>query len=71
MAIDPLLTVKEVAAILKMKPNFVRGVANSGDLVGVRMGRHWRFTREAVRDFIRKGGSAGESPVRPRDEEDE
>lgn len=47
-----LLTVKDVAAILNCSHSFVLERARSGELIGCRMGRLWRFSQGAVDNYV-------------------
>ena len=47
-----LLSVREVAAILNCSQSFILARARRGELTGYRMGRLWRFSREAVDNYI-------------------
>lgn len=55
----PLLTVNEVAQLLRMKPPVVYRAANSGELPCYRLGRCLRFSRGDVDRWLeaRKEGS--------------
>ena len=55
--IDDLLTVEEVAALLKVKPSWVyeRIRARRGEkLPHVKLGHYVRFERAAVEEFVRR-----------------
>jgi excisionase family DNA binding protein len=49
---DPLLTVEEVAAYLRMKPATIRAKARRGDLPGIKVGgdhrSRWLFKRSRI-----------------------
>jgi len=47
------LTTKEVAAILRCSPEKVLGIRAAGKLVGMRCGRDWLFSRDAVEEYLR------------------
>lgn len=49
---DDMLTVKEVAAYLKVSENTVYNYLNRGELNGVKVGRSWRITRASIRDYL-------------------
>ncbi|MDB5098875.1 MAG: Helix-turn-helix domain [Cyanobacteria bacterium RYN_339] len=46
------LTSKEVAKILRCKPETVQGYIRSGALAGTKIGRAWLTTRVAIADFL-------------------
>lgn len=59
---DDVLTLEEVAALLKLQPETVRSRAEDGDLPGRRFGKEWRFARVAVLAWL----ADGETPARKR-----
>jgi excisionase family DNA binding protein len=56
MPIDEVLTLEEVAALLKVSPGAVRSCAEEGELPGRRLGKDWRFARAAVLAWLADGG---------------
>jgi excisionase family DNA binding protein len=54
-----LLTVEEVAGILRCHKATIRDYANEGVLPAVRLGRVMRIPAEAVEAFIKSGGTKG------------
>jgi excisionase family DNA binding protein len=55
--VDEVLTVKEVADLLKVKPSWVYdriSPKHGGRLPHIRLGRYIRFERFAVLDFLRR-----------------
>jgi excisionase family DNA binding protein len=58
-----VLTAEQLAELLQVDVKTVRSLAARGELPGRRIGRHWRFSREAVLEWLatptRKGGLAG------------
>lgn len=55
---DEVLTVDEVAALLKIEPNTVRALCRRGELPGVKLGKHWRFLRSEILAAIRPAAPA-------------
>jgi excisionase family DNA binding protein len=55
--VDDVLTIEDVAALLKVSPDAVRSRAEHGDLPGRRFGKAWRFSRIAVLDWLADGES--------------
>ena len=47
-----LLTVAEVAILMRVSRMTVYRLVNSGDLAAARVGRSFRVSREAVRDYL-------------------
>jgi excisionase family DNA binding protein len=58
-----VLTVEQLAELLQVDEKTVRGLATKGELPGRKLGRHWRFSRQAVLDWLatpeRKRRAAG------------
>jgi excisionase family DNA binding protein len=52
---DEVLTLEEVAALLKLSPDVVRSLAEEGELPGRRVGKDWRFARVAVLAWLAAG----------------
>lgn len=55
---EELLTVEDVAPLLKVRPEWVYAAVRRGDFPHVKVGRYIRFTREQVDAWIRAGGTA-------------
>jgi excisionase family DNA binding protein len=55
---DELLTVEQVAEILKVTPYTVRRFLREKKIIGVKVGRPWRIRRSALRQFIEEGEQA-------------
>ena len=58
-----MLTVEQLAELLQVDEKTVRSLASDGDLPGRKIGRHWRFSRQAVLEWLatpeRKRRAAG------------
>jgi excisionase family DNA binding protein len=58
-----VLTVEQLAQLLQVDEKTVRSLAAKGDLPGRKVGRHWRFSRQAVLEWLalpeRKRRAAG------------
>ncbi len=52
MGISDILTVKEVAALLKTTCQQVRKLIRNEELLAVRVGREWRIPMQYLVDFI-------------------
>ena len=57
-AVDEVLTLEEIARLLKVPPDAVRSRAEQGELPGRRFGKEWRFARIAVLAWL----AGGETP---------
>jgi excisionase family DNA binding protein len=47
-----LLTVDEVAKILRLKPETIRSMARRGDLPAIKLGRVWRFRSSSITQML-------------------
>lgn len=47
-----LLTVNEVAKILRLKPETIRSMARREDLPAIKLGRVWRFRRSSINQLL-------------------
>jgi len=47
-----LLTVKEVAALLRVSAQTLYKMLEAGDIPAVKVGSQWRFDRDKIRDWI-------------------
>ncbi len=56
---DEVLTLAEVAAMLKLAPDAIQARAERGDLPGRRFGDEWRFSRLAVLAWLADGDTGG------------
>ena len=59
---DELLTPQEVAKMLRVSDRSVRYWAAEGRLQGFKVGSDWRFTRQAVDEFIKASTPAPKPP---------
>ena len=59
---DEVLTLEQLASLLQVDPDVVRGLARRGELPGRKVGREWRFSRRAVLEWLR-GGTPAEPAV--------
>jgi excisionase family DNA binding protein len=50
--IPKLLTVQEVADYLHQKPKTIRNWILSGELPGIKVGRHWFIVEDDLREYI-------------------
>lgn len=59
---EKMLTVAEVAEILRVSERTVYNLLEAEDLRGVRVGRSWRMQKEALEEFIKAGGTDRQEP---------
>jgi excisionase family DNA binding protein len=50
---EPLLTVQEAAAYLRIHPKTLQRMARNGDVPSIRMGKYWRFHLSALDVWVR------------------
>lgn len=50
-----LLTLKEVANILRIHPRTAYRLVKDGTLVAIRVGTQWRVTEEALHEYVSRG----------------
>lgn len=59
---EELLTVEEVAQMLKVKPQWLYGAAQRGDVPRVKVGSKFvRFRKSEIEDWIKRGGTVNDS----------
>ncbi len=49
---DPLWTVEDVAAFLKLQPETIRSMARRGELPALKIGKVWRFQQHAILEML-------------------
>jgi excisionase family DNA binding protein len=49
---DPLWTVEELAAYLKLQPETIRSMARRGELPALKIGKVWRFQKHAIHEML-------------------
>ena len=49
---DEMLTIEDLAAYLKLKPQTIYKWAQSGKIPGAKFGKEWRFRRSHIEDWI-------------------
>ena len=54
---EKMLTVAEVAEILRVSERTIYNLLEAGNLRGVRIGRSWRIEKEALAELTRPGGT--------------
>jgi len=47
-----ILTAEETAELFRVSTAFVRGMANSGEIPGTKLGDDWRFIRQDMIDYL-------------------
>lgn len=52
MAPDSLMTVKEMAAMLRVSAQTLYKMLEQGEIPAVKVGSQWRFDREKIKDWM-------------------
>jgi len=56
--LDKVLTIDELAAYLKVSKSTLYKLAQNGDLPGQKVGKHWRFRRDIIDQWLAASPSA-------------
>lgn len=62
MAPESLMTVKEMAAMLRVSAQTLYKMLEQGEIPAVKVGSQWRFDREKIKDWMDAQGSGPPSP---------
>jgi len=52
MKMSEILTADETAELFRVSTAYVRGLANSGEIPGTKLGDDWRFIRQDMIDYL-------------------
>ncbi|HXG34639.1 MAG TPA: helix-turn-helix domain-containing protein [Bryobacteraceae bacterium] len=55
---EALVTVRELSKWLRVSTRTIRFWAEVRELPAIKVGRHWRFPREAIREWLRRRGAS-------------
>ncbi len=64
---DEMLTIEDVAAYLKLKPQTIYKWAQTGKIPGAKFGKEWRFRRSAIEQWIDRQISSQTGSSKPAD----
>lgn len=53
----PVMTVEDIAAYLRIPKSSVYKLARAGQIPGLKVGRHWRFHRETIENWLAGTGT--------------
>jgi excisionase family DNA binding protein len=62
-----VLTIGDLASYLKISKSTLYKLAQNGVLPGIKVGRHWRFHKDAVDDWLRQHPERAESGSEARE----
>ncbi|MCY8467183.1 helix-turn-helix domain-containing protein, partial [Bacillus atrophaeus] len=51
---EAILTVKQVAEILKISEKTARKMLNNGEIKGFKVGREWRISSESFNEYLKQ-----------------
>lgn len=57
-----LISVTEASQLAGLTPSFIRRLLRRGDIAGVKIGRDWFTTKEAVRQYLKQERRPGPKP---------
>ena len=57
-----VLTLDEAAAYLRVHPRTLRMKASEGQIPGAKIGKVWRFHRQQLEEWLRRGGALAGRP---------
>ncbi len=57
-----LISVTEASKISGLTPSFIARLLRRGDIDGVKIGRNWVTTKEAIREYLKKERRPGPKP---------
>ena len=49
---DPLWTVEDLAAYLKLQPETIRSMARRGEIPALKIGKVWRFQKQSIHEML-------------------
>lgn len=52
--LTPVLTIEDLAEYLRISKSTLYKLAQEGSLPGQKVGRHWRFHREAIDEWLKR-----------------
>ncbi|MBN1315799.1 MAG: helix-turn-helix domain-containing protein [Anaerolineales bacterium] len=65
-SLDDLIPLGEAAELSGLSPNHLRLLVGRGDIWGVKIGRNWVTTIEAVQKYLSQDRKPGPKPKKPR-----
>lgn len=57
--LDKVLTIEELAAYLKISKSSLYKLAQKGEVPGQKVGKHWRFRRDTIDQWLAESTPAG------------
>ena len=66
-SLDELISLREAARLSGLSTRHLRLLVRRGEMWGVKLGRNWVTTAQAVKEYLAKDRRPGPKPKMPRD----
>lgn len=66
-SLDELISLRKAAELSGLSASHLRLLVSRGDIWGIKLGRNWVTTAQAVKEYIAQGRRPGRKPKKPRD----
>jgi excisionase family DNA binding protein len=66
-SLDELITLREAAELSGLSAGHLRLLVRQGDIWGIKLGRNWVTTPQAVEKYLVQDRRPGPKPKKPRD----
>ncbi len=60
--LDSVMTIGDLALYLKLSKSTLYKLSAQGRVPGQKVGRHWRFHKDAIDAWLKKGNPEGKTP---------
>lgn len=60
--LDELISLREAAELSGLSTSFLRRLVSQGELLGMKVGRNWVTTEQAVREYLARDRRPGPKP---------
>ena len=67
-SLDEVISLREAADFSGLSAGHLRLLVSRGDIWGVKLGRNWVTTAQAVEEYLARDRRPGPKPKRPHDE---
>ena len=66
-SLDELISLREAAELSGLSASYLRLLVSRGEIWGMKLGRNWVTTAQAVKEFLALERKRGPKPKKPRD----
>ena len=66
-SLDELISLQEAVELSGLSASYLRLLVSGGDIWGMKLGRNWVTTAQAVEEFLSRDRRRGPKPKKPRD----